>query len=591
MPSKPFMSSKLFSATLVAATLLFAACSKKGPSYAQYIPKEASYVMAVDVKSMVGKLESDSLTVENMLEILKDTDEPADYTRALGIWKQFKDAGLDWNNPLLLAVPQLDMDAGKLEFEIVAGLSDAKKLEAFIAQLPDAPKVQKEKDLSFALTADWAIGWNSSAVMILGNNNDLQALNGYVNPIDSNIAPVPGSAAAPIEKLKKYFALAKDASVVSVAEFNNMMEKKSDIAIFTNSSSALNSASANAALAMMPKVKDLVEGLYSTTYINFEDGKIVMDANTFAGKKLSELLKKYAGPQIDRSMVEAYPGTPMGISAFSFKPALIPGMLAETGLDALANLGLSQAGTTVDEISKCFAGDFAVIFGDFKLQQVLKTSYDGSTYTSTEPDGNLVVAVKVGDKALLDKLLALATKQGMLLRSGNRLMLANNGVADTTAKVALGIENNMLIFSNNEATYKAYAANTSKASLPTSAVDAIDKKSVAFWMDGEKLLGGIPETIFDSTEVHSKNMLVRAKQVFKSAWFNSDNFDGKKINGKAELGLAPGKNALPQLVRFLMYVAEESKARDAALRSSWDTVEPSVADSAAAVELPTPKVP
>ena len=576
------MQHKSFQAILlVAAIVVLAACGKKGPSYTQYIPKESGYVLAFDVKSMVSKLESDSLTVENMLAILKDTDKPTNYTQALNIWKQFKDAGFDWSNPILLAIPVFDVDAGRVDVQIVAGLSDAKKLEAFIAQLPDAPKVQKEKDISFAVTDDMAIGWNSKAVMILAANDDLKGLTGM--GANGNIAPAPGSANTPVDKLKKYFALAKDASLASVDEFGNMMSKKSDIAIFT-SNAGMAGTSANAALAMMPKIKDLIEGLYSTTYVNFEDGKLAMESNTFAGKKLADFLKKYAGPQIDRSMVAAYPGTPMGISAFSFKPTLIPGFLSETGLDALANLGLAKQGVTVDDISKCFAGDFAVMFGDFSLQQIEKISYDGSSYKTTEPTGKIVVAVKIGDKAMLDKLIGLAAKEGLLTRQGNRLVPANGGVTDTTVKMTIGIENNLFVFSNDEATYKAYAANNAKSSLPASAVAAINNKSMAFWIDGEKLLAGIPESMFDSTEVHEKNILTKSKSLFKSAWFNSDNFDGKKINGKGELEMTPGKNALPQLVRFLMYVAEETKARDAAMRSRWD--DGAASDSTALVAPP-----
>ena len=569
---------KHFSGLMLIATLLLAACGKRGPQFTQYIPKETSYVISFNVKSMVTKLEKDTLTVENLLETIKDTANPSNYTKAVEIWRQFQNAGLDWEQPMLVAIPNLDM-SGHIDVQMVAGLKDVQKLEAFIAKLPNAPKIQKDKDISYASEANMTIGWNDKAVMILAGNDDLTK--GLVDLADSTTAAAPGSSISAIDRMKKYFELKNDASLASVDAFGDMLKEKSDIAIYANNA-GLAGSQANMALAMMPKMKDLLEGMYSTSLINFEDGKMTMVGSTFAGKKLADFLKKYAGPEVDRSLVEAYPGAPMGITAFSFKPELIPGFLSETGLDALVNMGLAQQGITADDITKSFAGDFAVVFGDFKIAPVVKTGYDGKPYTTQEPSGKVVIAVKLGDKTAVEKMLGLATKQGLLIRQGNRLMPANNGVADTTEHLSIGIENNLLVLSNDEDTYKAYMAKSGKNLLSESANAALKNKSISFWLDGEKLLSGIPESMFDSTELHERNILVKAKSTFKTLWFNTGNFDGKKITGSGELQMADGKNALPQLVRFLKYVAEETKLKDAAREARWKTYEDNTEDSTAA---------
>ena len=89
------MQLKRLAGLVVVAMMLLTACSKKGPSYTRYIPKNASYVIAMDVKEMITKLEKDSLTVENMMAVLKDTSDPSKYSEAMTIWSQFKDAGLE----------------------------------------------------------------------------------------------------------------------------------------------------------------------------------------------------------------------------------------------------------------------------------------------------------------------------------------------------------------------------------------------------------------------------------------------------------------------------------------------------------------
>src|SRR6188768_2155650 len=99
------MQLKRLAGLAIIATMLLTACSKKGPSYTRYIPKNASYVIALDVKEMIGKLEKDSLTVENMMAVLKDSSNPSQYSEAMTIWGQFKDAGLDFENKVFLTVP------------------------------------------------------------------------------------------------------------------------------------------------------------------------------------------------------------------------------------------------------------------------------------------------------------------------------------------------------------------------------------------------------------------------------------------------------------------------------------------------------
>ena len=104
---------------------------------------------------------------------------------------------------------------------------------------------------------------------------------------------------------------------------------------------------------------------------------------------------------------------------------------------------------------------------------------------------------------------------------------------------------------------------TSKIGLRNEAKAILKGSSIAFFIDAEKILNGIPESIFDSTSIHEKNVLAKSKTVFKTLDFTTSNFDGKKIDGKGEVIMTTNKNSLPQLVRFLMYAAEEMKLKNA----------------------------
>ncbi|MES2645412.1 MAG: DUF4836 family protein [Bacteroidota bacterium] len=584
------MKQKLSGLIIVAAVVFMAACGKKAPSYTQYIPKEASYVVAMDVKSMVGKLEKDSLSVENMLEVLKDSSDPSKYAKAIEMWNQFKDAGLDFENRIYFAVPSVDMNSGNVNIEVVAGLRDEKKLQDFIAKTHNAPKVTKDGDLSYVTIEQMLIGWNKDAVIILGGHTAPNMSGMYPGGADSLSAavpaPVPGGTASLLADLKKYFALKKDQSMASMDMFTDLVAQKGDVSIFTNSNS-LAGSQANPALTMMPKVKELLEGIYSTSIVDFENGKMVMKSQTFVGPKLAEVLKKYAGPTVDMSLVDIYPSNNIGgVAAFSFKPELIPELLKQAGVDALADGFLSQEGLSTNDIIKAFKGDFAIVFSDFGMSAVEKKNPEnGVSYTSWQPSGKLVVAVRIGDKVAFEKLLSLSTKAGLMLRNGNRLVPARNGVADTSNSMFIGLENDLLVISNDNTVYDAYIAKKGKIGLSDDARNTMKGSSVAFFMDAQKVLNAIPETMFDTSAMHEKNVLARSKSVFKTMDFTTGNFDGKKIESKGEVIMVSDKNSLPQLVRFLMYAAGEMKMKQAEDSAKWQIDNNDDVDSVATVPV------
>ena len=589
------MTLKRFAGLLIIASVFMVSCGKKGPSYAQYIPKESTYVMTFDVRSMMEKLEKDSLTVESMMTLMKEENSDADYLKAMEVWKQFKDAGIDWTSKLLLAVPSFDMNRGNASVEVVAGLSDAKKLEDFINKMPEKQTIQKGEGFSYISQPDAVLGWNDKAVIILFNNSSAR----YEFDGGDNTAKPAGAANTGVEKLKKYFALKKDESIASIDKFTDLAGQKADIGIYSSSASALDGAGGGGpAAAFLPKAKELLEGVYSTSTINFEDGKIVLDGNTYAGKKMADLLKKYWDSEIDFNMIENYPSNNInGVMAFSFKSEFIPAVLKELGLDALANMALAQAGTTAEDITKAFKGDFAVVVSDFTFESktVSYPDYsdgkDGATstsYTRQEPSAKVLVTAKIGDKAAFEKLLKIAEDKGGFIRQGNKLVPGRDGVADSSFKYSIGIEGDLLVFSTDANVYSSFVAKSTKIGLSDDVKKTLKGSAFGAFIDVEKILAGIPESSFDSTDVTDKAILNKAKATFKTGWFTSGKFDGSKFSGKGEVAFVDGKkNSLAQLVRFAMYAAELKKAESAKRRAEWEKADV-LADSAVVTPVPGP---
>lgn len=551
---------------LLIGAMLLGACSNKGPKYTKYIPKDASYVLSIDVKGMVGKLEKDGLKVEDMMGVLKDSSDPARYSKAMEIWQQFKDAGLDWENKVLIAVPTVNLNSGDLTIEVVVGLKDAKKLEEFISKLPEAPKVQSESGLKYASNKDMTIGWKDDAVMILTAQQNRQ----YISDENDAPAPAPATNSSLVDKMKKYFGQGKDESVASVKEFGDWISKKSDIGIFTNSSSmAAGQGGLGMAFAMMPKVKELMEGIYSSTSINFEEGKVVADGETYVGKKLGDILAKYNGNEVDMNLLEHYPSNNVnGVLAFSFKPEMISALMKEAGVEPLVDQQISQTGTgiTKEDILKALKGDFAVIVSDFTLE-LKEMTFGDQKYKMPQPDFKMVGAIKIGDKASFDKIVAIGEKMGVFQKQGNRLIIAPQAGG---GNVVVGVENNSLIVANKEEVYAAYAAQNAKIGIPDEARSALKGKSASVFVNAESLMKGIPETLFDSTDVHEKKVLGKAKETFKTFYFSAGKFSGNSLSSSGGVTMGSAGNSLSQLVRFLMFTADEFKQKEAERRTAWD---------------------
>ena len=150
---------------------------------------------------------------------------------------------------------------------------------------------------------------------------------------------------------------------------------------------------------------------------------------------------------------------------------------------------------------------------------------------------------------------------------------------DSTKHDFAGIENDLLIFSNDETVYNTYVAKSAKIGLSDEAKSTLKGSSIAFFMDVQKMLNSVPEAMFDTSAVHEKNVLAKSKTLFKTIDFTTSNFDGKKLDGKGEVIMSSDKNSLPQLVRFLMYAASEMKMKDAEQAARWPTDSPDKEDS------------
>jgi hypothetical protein len=76
----------------------------------------------------------------------------------------------------------------------------------------------------------------------------------------------------------------------------------------------------------LPKLEELVKDNYIASTLSFEDGKIVATATTYTNPFVSSILKRYAGPTVNLSLIENYPSENINmIMMASFNPEILEG--------------------------------------------------------------------------------------------------------------------------------------------------------------------------------------------------------------------------------------------------------------------------
>jgi hypothetical protein len=396
-----------------------------------------------------------------------------------------------------------------------------------------AVQVQKADKYSYATLQDgFVAGWNDEVALIAKSSS-------------TNMQQPTSSAdfGASQKALTTYFTQKEDASIAEVDAFEDAAKDKADVLLFTSSSGAL----ASVPMLGMSKASDLLKDLYSASTINFEEGKVVMDSKAYTNEMLADTLKKYAGPKVDMAMVDRYPGAVNGFAAFSFNPQLLVAMMNIAGFTATANQGLQQLGFTVDDVTRAFKGDFAVIFSNVGVAEKTNPEYPGMKVT--QPTGKLLFNAAIGDKGAYDKIVTALARQGIMVQKNGQYILREMAEGSADGFV-MNTDGKNLIVASDAALLQQYQGGSGKVSLPDGVRDKVNGNAVAFYADIAGILNAMPaDTTGDA-------MLNSAKQTFRDAIITSENISGNTIKGHLEVRMINEKeNSLAGLSRYFGTVA------------------------------------
>ncbi len=563
-----------YSFIALAAVLVLSSCSKK-PKLAKYMPKETGYVVAIDPKSLQGKLASGNLSMDSIIKKYSAKVSDSSVKIFNNIWAQIKESGLNWNEKMMLGVENRGsiMEGNTMVVNFLAELDSEDKWKSFLAKVFDGMTPQQGKGYFYIQPEEAVtISWNGK--IAIATLHQAVPKGGYYDTVTNSWkTPVnEGVKQAALKDLERMYTLKEKESLAGIKEFATLMSEDADAFFFSNSNGF---ASSLENVPMMPaKLKELLKDNYSTATINFEEGKITSKSKSHLNSKMASLLSKYAGPTINTELLENYPSANVnGLMAVSFKPEIFSGLLKEIDMESMAQSMLqSFAGIDINDIYKCLKGDIAVVVSDFSIPSAANAGM-----IQAQPKAGLIFNAPIGDKASLDKVLAKAVETGIITKD------ASGNYAAKMEGMHLKIDAKNIYVTSDSALLASYLAKTQKMTLPAGVMDKIKGKSMSMYINLQSIIKAIP---VDGTNQDNfeKMMFDAFKNTFNDVIMYSENLKGKTIEGDVVVRMMDEKkNSLVGMVSMITAFADAAIAEEEKNKANVNTMLINL-DSARAIE-------
>jgi len=454
--------------------VLLSACHKI-PRHADYIPKDALLVGAVDVNKLTKKMIWNAITGSVLFEEMQKEIQNEKSKEAM---KDISAVGLNQNSTVYFFYTGNLRRDGKICF--LLGMKDRAQFEKFVKEsLPGVAIQDKGKYHTAHLEESVYAAWNEEAAMFFPLKNTSTdsvlaegGLQTEVNALASIEAFVAGA-----------FTVDKDKSVTALPHFKELQKSHHDVSFWANyeeifrQNPDLNSSEVQAFIK-----KDYFTDAALATGIDFEDGTVAIQMDYYMSPELADIYDKHTKGEVDDRLLRQIPSNDVAlIAAYHFKPQMIEEFLKQFKLDGLANLGLGMMGTSLEKIGSAFKGDMVLSLTDINVKDTVKQIPNTDVELVVEPDMNVSVAVSIADQSSMDDLLGKGVKQNVLSRKGTMY---------TMGEGAFVREKDLLVYSSDPKLAQTYCAgsNDIQKSLPEGAWKQLAGHPFCFYVNVKKIM-------------------------------------------------------------------------------------------------------
>ena len=412
--------------------LIMTACGKK-PNVQTMIPKTASMVVVVDLKSFASK----AVKVEDLLNQFMDAQKQKkkedtnvenkeekgkpDDKKNEDLSKKLLGAGIDFLSPVYI-FGEPHKDKSKSYVAIAITLSDEGKFETFVKETAENKEVKKGD------------GYSYGAAFHQGT----KALVGFANKVAVFVSRENGDEEAMKADLKTIFATKEGESLMNSDDrVKKIFAEQHDFLMWMDASKMAETHE-NTSLAG-PTLKDN----FVTASFDFNKGEIVFDCKGYLQDNVINNYGKVLNKGVSNQMVSNIPGpNPLALLSLSLNIPEIKKMLATYGLWDGAKESAKMAGVTADEIADMLSGEVGLT-----LEGVVKKpkkKFDDELKKEIEimkDEPEYVLSIGIKNKATLDKIIS--SPIGMMLKKedgyysamgDNFLIIKDNAIYQTNSK-------------------------------------------------------------------------------------------------------------------------------------------------------------
>jgi hypothetical protein len=524
----------------VFSVLIFASCTKTNKE-GKFIPKNAAIAVLVNGASLSTKLPWDDVKQNELFkQMYADTSIPAFVKQALD---NPDNSGIDTKTDLLFFL-QKDTIGGVGAF--TGTIKDAEKFKLFTLDVTKGGVQSERNGVNYVSKYPVCVGWNKERFVYLVDApqmNMQSAMSKDSNGMYKEKSRDIGAAC------KIVFDLKEDNSLAKNEKFTELVKKTGDIHFWMNSEELYKGAATNPALAMLNLGK-LYEGSLTTATLNFENGKILIDAKSYAGKEMTDLYKKYGGKNIDEDMIKRLPSKDVAaVFAMSFKPEGIKEFLKLLGVEAYANMGLAFAGFSMDDFIKANKGDILIALTDLKHKPSTDTSaiLNNAKGDNVEPD--IIFASSIGDKEAFNLLIKAGEKLGKGVPAG--------------IPIAYNSDGKLFAIGNSKENIDKYFAT--KGSNSFDFLSKINGNPFGGYINFQFILKALETNL--SKDSAAKVMYDASIKMWDNAYMKGGNFEGGGITQTMEINLMDkSTNSLKQLNQYIGLLSRIKMEQDKKIR-------------------------
>lgn len=427
----------------VSILLLFLASCQSLPDHAKYIPKDAMAVIGIHTGEMRKELAWSAVTGSKLLDEMKARGNE----KGPEMLQDIDNSGLDFSSVLYFYAKPDKRFKGEMQTAVVFPVSDAQKLTAFLKKHVPGVNIQTVIGRSEVIVdGQMLLAWTDK--VLIGMNTIVRKVAheepATVDTVGGQVWPTEAytynedvlDSMASMAEMDVAFKSEKAASIANNSRFGTLESENHDITFWLSYDAMGEMLGNKSGLGMMGT--GMANMLWSKSAmamgVDFKKGSIDAEMKYYSSDSMKVVAKEFGKTDVDKELVEKLPAEGLNAAlGYHLSPDALRMMVDKMGLLGMANIALMEKGMNVDDILGAFSGDIVASLNNFKMESKMQeidsatqAEYGMTPYPITTPSMDFLVALKLGNKAKMSKLLGMAVELGGLKQTApNTYTLGN----------------------------------------------------------------------------------------------------------------------------------------------------------------------